>query len=154
MERQPEHVFAAPGEYQVRLEVISDNIALCKASAEKTVMVHPRPVLSFASRDTLVSPPWLYVPQVSGETFTLMWGYGDGSELTSSAEYCYENETDSVLHHRVVLHAVSDKECPKDFAGNIAVANLSVAEIQKEVIQGRPQQVTLLDLSRDYTDCI
>lgn len=154
LERQPEHVFAAPGEYQVRLEVISDNIALCKASAEKTVTVHPRPVLSFAPRDTLVCPPWLYVPQVNGEAFTLMWDYGDGSEVTSSAEHWYENETDSVLHHRVVLHAVSDKGCPEDFAGNIAVANLPVAEIRKEVIQGRPQQVTLLNLSRDYTDCV
>lgn len=153
-DRSVAHVYQMPGDYTVNLEVVSNNIAFCKANAGKQVTVHPRPVLTVTPFDTLVCPPWNYIPQVSGEASSLMWDYGDGSELTSAAEHLYANETDSVEHHRVILHALSDQGCPEDFIGQIAVSNLPVAAIRKEVVHGRPQKVTLVNLSKDYSECV
>lgn len=153
-ELAPDYAYHQPGRYPVTLEVIAQNIALCKTGAAKEVTVHPRPDLRITPLDTLVCPPWLYMPQVTGEAAVLMWDYGDGSEQTSAVEHWYENDTDSVLHHRVVLHALSDKGCPEDFTGRMTVANLPVAGMRKEITRGRPQQVDLINLSLDYTECI
>lgn len=154
LERQFTHRYPQPGDYTVNLEVMAENIAFCKATDQKTVTVHPRPVLQFAPLDTLVCPPFTFLPRVTGEAAVLTWDYGDGSALTSSLEHVYENTTDSVEHHQVTLHAESEKGCREDFTGSITVADLPVAEMRKVVTQGRPQKVELINGSREFSECI
>ncbi|MEG2792083.1 MAG: PKD domain-containing protein, partial [Odoribacter sp.] len=80
--RHPKYIFSHSGIYPVTLEVIAENIAHCKVSSRKEVTVNPRPDLFFTPFDTLVCPPWLYLPKVTGEAAVLMWDYGDGSKQT------------------------------------------------------------------------
>lgn len=148
------HVYARAGTFPVTLEAIAANRAACKGQEQRLVTVHPRPEVRITPWDTLVCPPWNYIPQVEGVAASWMWDYGDGSELTTAAEHLYENSTDSVLRHQVVLHAVSDKGCPKDFTGEIAVAYLPVAEVKQEVTTGRPEKLALINLSRNYSEAI
>ena len=148
------YIYKAPGNYPVLLEAVANNRAFCKAKVEKVITIHPLPDIQVTPFDTLVCPPWTYLPEVNGDTVSLMWNYGDGSDWTSALEHEYVNHTDSILHHQVILQAVSDKGCVKDFIGKIAVANLPVADFRKEVIPGRPQKVNLINQSRDYSECI
>ncbi len=149
------YVYKEPGSYPVELEVLGENRADCRSKAEVLLTVHPRPVLRITPFDTLVCPPYLYLPQIEGEAARMMWDYGDGSPETSAEEHLYTNETDSLLHHVVVLHAVSDKGCPEDFTGYMEIACLPRAELGKQVTNGRPQKVDVLNLSpKGYADYI
>ncbi|MCM1030414.1 MAG: PKD domain-containing protein [Oscillibacter sp.] len=149
------YVYKESGSYPVVLEVIGENRADCASREEMLLSVYPRPVLRITPFDTLVCPPYLFQPQVEGEAARLMWDYGDGSPETSAEEHLYINETDSLLHYILVLHAFSDKGCPEDFTGAMRVANLPHAEIEKQVTNGRPQKVDLFNLSPEgYVDYI
>ena len=149
------YVYKEPGSYPVTLEVIGDNRAECRSEKEIVLTVHPRPVLHIAPLDTLVCPPYLYVPQVEGEVAKMMWDYGDGSPETSAGEHLYVNETDSLLRREIVLHAVSDRGCPEDYTGHVNVGPLPLAIMEKRVTNGRPQKVELLNLSPEgYDDYI
>lgn len=144
------YVYKQSGEYPVSLDVIADNRAFCKASLQTAVRVHPRPVLQWNPLDTLVCPPFLYLPQIVGQAATMMWDYGDGGGTTSSLEHLYENSSDTLLLHKIMLHSESDKGCSENyFIGKLAVGNLPVAGMRKEVRHGRPQQVDLINLSED-----
>ncbi|MDE6450925.1 MAG: PKD domain-containing protein, partial [Odoribacter sp.] len=149
------YVYKKPGSYPVTLEVIGDNRAECRSGKAMVLTVHPRPVLHIAPLDTLVCPPYLYVPQVEGEVAKMMWSYGDGTAETSAGEHLYVNETDSLLRCKVVLHAVSDRGCPEDYTGYVNVGPLPLAVMEKRVTNGRPQKVDLLNLSPEgYVDYI
>lgn len=149
------YIYKESGTYPVALEVIGENRADCSSKEKIVLTVHPRPVLQIAPFDTLVCPPYLYQPQVAGIAARMMWDYGDGSPETSADEHLYTNETDTLLNYIVVLHAVSDKGCPEDFTGSIRIGNLPHAEIGKQVTNGRPQKVEVLNLSPEgYVDYI
>ncbi|MDE7374608.1 MAG: PKD domain-containing protein, partial [Odoribacter sp.] len=149
------YVYRESGSYPVTLEVVGENRADCRSEKKLVLTVHPRPVLHVVPLDTLACTPYLYEPQIEGIVDKIMWDYGDGTPETSAGEHWYVNETDTLQGYEVVLHAVSDKGCPEDYIGNVRVANLPHAEVEKRVTNGRPQKVELVNLSPEgYVDYI
>lgn len=149
------YVYEKPGTYPVVLKVIGENRADCRSRAELLLSVYPRPVLQITPFDTLVCTPYLYMPQVEGEAARMLWDYGDGSPETLAEEHWYINDSDTLQRWTVVLHAFSDKDCPEDYTGYMNIANLPRAEIEKQVTNGRPQKVDLVNMSPEgYVDYV
>lgn len=149
-----EHQYEGFGIRHVKVWAIASSIGSCRGEAVKDIVIHPVPRVRISPLDTAVCPPFLYRPEISGEGF-LMWDYGDGTELTSSVEHLYENETDEVIKRPTKVYAESDKGCKSEYTGEITVYNVPRAHIDYEMItKGKPQVVEFINLSEMYDDCI
>lgn len=147
------HVYEGYGEYVVRVVGVSAEINHCTDSVRKTVEIYNKPIVTISPLDTIQCSPLYYKPEVTGEGF-FMWDYGDGSEWDSSGEHQYENTSDTVQKFTVTAYVETDKGCKSEYQRQVTVYNLPRAALEKEVEQGKPEKVTFLNLSEEYTACI
>lgn len=142
-----DYVFEGYGEFPVTLIGTSMTFTRCQDSVIKTVVVNNKPIMTILPLDTAVCSPLNYVPFVEGEHETLLWDYGDGTELTSAPEHVYENRGDSAYRYVVRAFVTTDKGCSSEYERGVTVYNRPTALLHKEVASGRPQRVTFLNLS-------
>lgn len=141
------YIFDGYGEFPVTLVGTADRVTGCQDSVTKTVVVNNKPVMTILPLDTMVCSPLNYIPFVEGEYETLLWDYGDGSELTSASEHYYENRSDSAFQYIVKAFVTTNKGCNSEYSRRVTVYNTPVALLDKVVEGGRPQRVTFQNLS-------
>ncbi len=142
-----DYVFEGYGKFPVTLIGTSMTFTRCQDSVIKTVVVNNKPIITILPLDTMVCSPLNYIPFVEGEYETLLWDYGDGTELTSAPEHVYENRSDSAYRYVVTAFVTTDKGCFSDYVRRVTVYNTPVALLDKVVEGGRPQRVTFQNLS-------
>ena len=111
------HLYSAPGSYSVKSVIVS-NFG-CADSIIKTVIVHPKPMVSFTASDTTGCAPLCVSFQdlatvISGTVVQWAWNVGDGSaDITSeNFDHCYTNTSiGSALYFSVTLTVTSDNGC-------------------------------------------
>lgn len=145
-----QHLYDGYGKFMVTVEGVSAQIASCVAKVSKEVEVYNKPIVTIVPLDTMGCSPLLYLPELTGDGF-FMWDFGDGSPLSSSGEHFYENQTDTVQKFNIIAYVETDKGCKSLYNRSVTVFNLPKAAIGKEVTKGKPEKVTYLNLSEEYT---
>ena len=145
--QHPSYLFASDSTYNVQLKVVS-NFG-CSDSITKTITVNPAPNTSFTVDDTtgcaLLCPSFQDLSSVNtGNIITWLWGFGDGSPASSSANpnHCYSNSS-SPAFFTVSLTVTSDSGCVSTFTKNNYISvypNPTAAFSTANVCYGNPVQ--------------
>lgn len=149
------HVYEGAGFFDVRVNVVSAEIASCPASAAKTVETWPKPDIEIIPLDTVACPPFLYQPEIeNGTEFYYVWDYGDGTPPTSEMQHLYENDTNYILDYDIGVTVESNRGCRQEYTGHIRINNGPKVAWKQDISYGRPEKVRFINLSRDYTEAI
>ena len=149
------HLYAASGDYNVELIVVS-NFG-CLDSTTKTVTVSPNPVVNFSSSDTIGCEP-LCVSFLNSSSVTpgsisqWLWGFGDGSSATISQDlsHCYTNESVFLPNlFNVTLTATSDSGCVSTISKNNYITVYPAPDASFTI---QPQITTISDPIISITD--
>lgn len=147
------HIYQDAGIYEAIVKVVSAEIASCPSQASRSVEAWPKPDVKILPLDTVVCSPYLYQPDLIGEGY-FKWDYGTGDRLTSENEHLYVNDTNYILDYDIVAYVESNRGCREEYKGHIKLYNGPEARLDKDISYGRPEKVTFINLSRDYTECI
>ena len=115
------HVYAGSGSYTVQLLVVS-NFG-CSDSTDKTIIIHPNPVVLFTTNDTLGCEPLCIDFQnlssvSSGANVTMAWDFGEGN-IASDPTHCYMNSSVfSPAFFNVTLTVTTDSGCISSLSKN------------------------------------
>lgn len=147
------HIYENPGIYEAKVAVVSAEIASCPSQATKSVEAWPKPDVKILPLDTVACSPFLYRPELIGDGY-FKWDYGTGGGLTSENEHLYVNDTNFILDYDIVAYVETNRGCKEQYQGHIKLYNGPKAGLDKDISYGRPEKVTFINLSKDYTECI
>ena len=149
------HLYAAAGSYPVQL-VVTSNFG-CAKSGNKTVVVNPRPVVSFTAADTIGCEPlctsFHNLSFIStGHTAYGLWYFGDGDSISSLQDvfHCYVNDSiSSPVFYTPVLKVTSDSGCVA-----IAIKNnyITVFPKPEAIFTAQPATTTIANPVISITD--
>lgn len=149
------HAFTEPGIYEINVRGESNQIPSCPGVATKQVEVWPKPRVQIEPLDTVACPPFLYRPRVVATGYDYFrWDYGDDTGLTSDMEHLYENDTNFILEYAITAYVENNRGCKEEHSGRIKVFNGPRVAFDKDIAYGRPEKVTFINLSKDYTEFI
>lgn len=120
--KNPSHLYATNGAYNVSLTVTSANG--CSGSANRTVNVFPNPVAAFTATALCTGPSANFnnTSSISSGSISSVWNYGDGN--TGSAN---SHTYGSAGNYNVMLTVTSNNSCKATATQNVAVFNAPVA---------------------------
>jgi gliding motility-associated-like protein len=143
------YLYNSPNAYTASLLVVSN--AGCKDSINKTIFIHPNPVVGFSVSDTIGCEPLCISFNdassiLSGNNITQwIWDIGDGTVTNNSPtfDHCYNNNSITTpALYTVTLTAVSDSGCATTLIKNnyVTVYANTVADFSVS-----PQNTTITD---------
>jgi len=114
----PYHLYASPGNYTVRLIIVSDKS--CSDTSTQTITIYPMPKAGFTSISICPYDSMVFTntSTILSGTLSYSWNFGDGqtSALTSPK---HKFATDGI--YSVMVVAISDKGCRDTFKSNVTV---------------------------------
>jgi len=147
------YAYTGHGNFQIQVTGVSAGMNHCSDTVRKEVRVFSKPQVTIVPFDTVSCSPLWYEPRVEGDAY-LLWDFGDGTEVVSDGGHLYENGSDTVQRFRVKIIAETDQGCREKYERLVGIYNHPRAGLEKKVQKGNPQQITFINLSEAYTDCI
>lgn len=126
----PAKTYAQPGDYEISLEVTSDNN--CVEILTRTVTIYPEPVASFNFQSACVGDPvrFFNVSSIGSGSMTYEWDFRDGNTSTAqNPEHTFEQAGT----YFVLLTVESEFGCAHEVAESVEVYELPVIDIQPEI---------------------
>ena len=124
----PNHLYAAPGNYQVTLITYSSNLA-CVDTLQDTITVFPMPLANFSSVDRCLNQTMNFIDSSTVSSGTIAgrsWDFGDGSPLSTLQDpgHTYTNPGT----YSVSLIVTTNTNCKDTVTKNVVVHPLPVAQ--------------------------
>lgn len=128
-EKQPSHVYAAPGTYNVVLQVDG---GVCKGQGETIVEVYPNPVAEFVPnpKKATIDNPVINFEDLSRDAVRGTWYFGDGEEEAYLAgnnpkhAYFASNGETGPFKYNIQLFVISEYGCTDSVSHAIEIDNL------------------------------
>lgn len=122
----PDHLYAAPGTYDVELRLTTDSG--CVAELNKIILVNAKPTADFALSNVCQSDSAAFTNQssvTSGKIASHIWSFGDGFQsFDESPKHLYANRGS----YTVQLISLSDSGCSDTVSKNIAIYALPTTD--------------------------
>lgn len=115
---EPQHLYAQPGTYYIRLTAWSDNL-VCFDEAVDSVYIYPQPFVDFSTTDVCLNTPMVFTNLSQGEIVSWDWDFGDGTPHNFNANVSHAYSATG--NYTVTLTATTIFGCTDSATQNVTV---------------------------------
>ncbi|MGM0582492.1 MAG: PKD domain-containing protein [Bacteroidota bacterium] len=127
-EENPEHIYAAEGEYIINFQI---EMAGCLVEKSDTITVNPGPLVDFSYSDDCFGQVVNFENSSTGDFLqSFQWDFGDGTQSTQTSP---NHSYDSAGTYRVQLTAFTSNGCDYTFEQEVIVHPVATVAFESEV---------------------